>query len=290
MNSKAFEILSSLNLTIPKRYDLPEVLIMPDTAVFYLRYSQEFHYLSRIVDKKELENNILSIEKMYQEGKLIYIEEAIPSIFGACLYIDKGLVYGEIVRGHIIGLLRRGMCAQRFYIDQNNNLFVKKTCQLLYFLQENGKYSYLVNNDPPDMDKQINRIIENIVRILPIQDINGLLLEILITNDRIICCDAKYPDLDNFMDFASEIFLNKDDFCLLKKNLINNELVFIDNFDIDVFNNINKSHNIVLNNSALLSHFITRHWNLINTIFAIKNQMFLFNILDKKEINQNERN
>lgn len=284
MNNTAFDILSKLNLPMPKRYDLAEALNMPPETSFYMRHVPELHYLNKVIDKEYFDNNYSSIEKMLLEGKLIYIEEAVPSTFGACLYVDKGLIYGEIVQGHIIGLLRRGMCSQRFYINQDNELLSMKTSQQFYFIQKYQEYTCKINLKPLDMTELIHKIVEEIISKLP-KDINDLLLEILITNDRVICCDAKHPILNNFMGVIYKLFLDNGDYDLFIKKKRESRLVLVDEFDIDIYDNqIYKPQSIVLYNSALLSHYITRQWDFFETILVIRNPIVLFNIFEKLEV------
>jgi len=280
MDKKSFEILSEFNLPMPIRYNLTEAISMPPATSFYLRHSPEFHYLNKVINKNDLDNDFLSIKKMLLEGKLVYIEESIPSLFGACLYIDNGLIYGEIIQGHIIGLLRRGMCGQRFYINQDKKLISHKTFQQFYFLQERYGYSCNTNLNPVDMTEQISNIIKEIVLKLP-NDINDLLLEILITENRIICCDAKYPKLLNFMEVIKRYFINNEFYSLFTRNQRNKNMIIFDNFDIDINNNqINMPKNIIVNNSALLSHFITKQWNLFESILVLKDYDVILDLFE----------
>jgi len=266
MNKQAFEILTGLGLPTPKTYSLQEVSAGHDSDVFYLRFNKNTSFRSGIVPRRKIITSISDYEKMLINGDLLLIEEVVPSIFGAALYVEAGYVYGEIVRGHLIGLLRRGFCGSRFLFPllTDGPKTIERTFQQFYCIQTESGYKIELNDPFYELEPAVELIKKELLSKLP-RNVNNLLLEVLITDARILYCDAKFPQLSGFMNFVQNFFL-RNKYTLLTKDKSCRGYIMVDEFDIDLHPEIENHVSIVARNGALLSHFITRNWNKINDI------------------------
>lgn len=201
--------------------------------MFYLRYHKNASCESRVVDRSELIAQNMVLKKDIAMGKLLRIEESFNSVAGCAVYANMDGIYGEYVSGHIVSLLRRGVCQKRFLIDERNHVVIKEAFQGFEAEQKKGVYIWTPCANRVD---KLEEIICFLLRS-KIKREKDLLLEILITKDEIVVCDAKYPGMiavwqgmKDFFDVnCSETYLKKSgDIDSLERK------TKIDGFDIDL--------------------------------------------------------
>lgn len=262
MNPQAFQIIEALGMRHPKCYSLGEAIESHRNS-FYLRYDKKTGCQSRIVDKEGLIVQKAVLEKDISMGKLLKIEDSFNSIAGCAVYVNPDGIYGEYVCGHIIALLRRGICKKRFLVDENKRVTIKDVFQGFEARQTQGGYIWKpFTNEIDKMDAVIDYLLKNINSVQ-----SDLLLEILITENDIIVCDAKHPTMEDswqgikdiFNTNSSEIYLKNGSSSFVKK-------VKIDGFDIDLSESVK---DILICNGAILSHYITRNYVMYNSIKII---------------------
>lgn len=264
MNPQAFEIIEELGLRYPNSYSLGEA-VGSQRDRFYLRYSKEIGGQSRVVDMEELITQKNELERDMLTGKLLKIEDSFESIAGCVVYINPDGIYGEYVSGHIVSLLRRGICKKRFFIDKRRNVTIKDVFQGFEAVQIKGGYSWRPCTNRLD---KLNQIIEYLTNNI-ISEQRDLLLEILITEDEIIICDAKHPNMEKSWKGMKKIFDTGSCENYLKgvyDENISQEEVKIDGFDIDLSCPV---ENILIGNGAVLSHYVTRNYESYNIIKVI---------------------
>ncbi len=258
-NLQAFQIIQTLGLHYPQSYDLREAMESSQKK-FYLRYDKRDNYESRVVSRDELIAESPTLEKDIAAGKLLKIENYYNSVAGCAAYVNKDEIYGEYVSGHIIALLRRGVCNKRFFIDERDKVTVKDAFQGFEAIQENGRYLWIpCENKTDKLEEVIHFLAKNINRSQ--QD---LLLEILITEDDIVVCDAKYPGMEAGWQGMKGIF-EANWFHLKGSNrasTLEGEAK-IDGFDVDA---AVPAKNILVGNGAVLSHYITRNYANFDSI------------------------
>ncbi|MBI4855325.1 MAG: hypothetical protein HY818_01060 [Acetobacterium woodii] len=101
MNPNAFEILETLKLSHAKTYSLDET-IESSREKFYLRFSRESPFVSRLVDKKEICNKKSELIEHIKSNQLLKIEDSFESIAGCTVYVNENGLYGEYVDGNLI--------------------------------------------------------------------------------------------------------------------------------------------------------------------------------------------
>lgn len=261
MNSQAFHIIEALGLRAPKSYNLNEA-IESQRNKFYLRYCKDVGYQSHVINKEELIIQRAMLEKEISKGKLLRIEDAFDSIAGCAVYANLDGIYGEYVSGHIISLLRKGICRKRFLIDKCGEVKVREAFQGFEATQIKGGYFWRPCENVKDKLNEITcYLLENLI-----SKEKDLLLEILITEDDIIICDAKHPGMDMSWQSMKDIFdINNVEIFLKKTHSkkVNVKEFKIDGFDIDLSV---PAKNIIIGNGAILSHYVTRNYPMYNTI------------------------
>ena len=265
MNPKAFMIIEKIGLKHPESYSIQEA-IDSQRNKFYLRYNKSKEEQSRVIGKDEIIALKNELEFDMQEGTLAKLEDAFDSIAGCVSYVNQDGIYGEYVDGHIQALLRKGICKKRFFIDNSGKVRKKDTFQGFEAIQMKGGYIWkpcTVQNSDGKMDRVIEYLKQKQDMIAGEKD---LLLEILITEEEIIACDAKYPGLTAIWQGIKCFFDSEVSECYLKKNTaspLSKKQMKIDGFDIDASPVI---PNIVVANGALLSHYITRNFKAFESI------------------------
>lgn len=253
MYKNAYAILRKLELNTPEVFTIDEAIEHKHYLTFYARYSKDADRQSGIIKQSELLRDKLILEKDFASGKLLSIEAAYNTIFSGASLTKEGFTYSEIVEGHLVSLLRRGLCGIRL-IHSN-----KIECTLSVFqgwnaTQFNG-YHYEPLRELTDT-KNILNLIEPLVKNLYKKQPH-VLLEWLYTDKGLIFCDAR--DL-GFEDFGSDLHRltipNHGHINVFGKNIERKSNVKVDGFDIDY--SINNCSNLHAYNGALLSHYVTR--------------------------------
>lgn len=261
MNPHAFEIIENLGLRHPNVYSLCDV-VKANQNNFYLRYSRDLVDKSCVVSKEELILRKDKFEEDLSTGKLIEIEDFFQSVAGCVVYINADGIYGEYVSGHIVALLRRGLCRKRFFIDENNKVFIKDAFQGFEALQTSGGYNWSICTNRLD---KLNEIIDYLINSM-IARPKDLLMEILITENEIVVCDAKYPGMESAWQGMKKMF-DLCDTTIFLKNIYNSDVIKrdikVDGLDIDCSLPVK---NLIVGNSAVLSHYITRNYGMYDMI------------------------
>lgn len=264
MNPNAFEIIEKLGLVHPRFYNLDEI-VQSQCSKFYLRYSKSSDKESYVIDKRELLDKIDTLKWDIQSGALTKIEDSFDSVAGCAAYINPDGIYGEYVSGHIISLLRRGLCNKRFYIGKDKGVKVKDAFQGFEAIQLKGGYDWKPCLNRLDKLGSVIRYLSDCV----LENQTDLLLEILITENAIIVCDAKYPKMEQSWKEIKKMFDDEFSGLFLKKRKTTKtcqEQVKIDGLDIDLSCFV---ENVLIGNGAILSHYITRNYSKFNSIKAI---------------------
>ena len=250
MNPQAFQIIESLGLRHPEFYRIEEAIDSKHNK-FYLRYNKGANCQSRVVDKEELITRRMDFEMDFETGRLLKIEDSFDSVAGCAVYIDSEGIYGEYVEGHIVALLRKGICKKRFFIDSNKNVAIKDAFQGFEAIQIKGGYLWEPCTDEKNTQKKLNKIINYLLKnILGGQE--DLLLEILITEDEIVVCDAKHPGMKALWQGMKNIFNTENRY--LKNKCLDDffeKEVKIDGFDIDLSKPVK---DIIVGNGAILNN------------------------------------
>lgn len=258
MNPGAFEILEKYNLKGPKLYSLEELKNKPDLNRFYLRYSKKSNKDNKVVSLDYVLKNFKEIESEIKNGILSYIESTYNSIGGGVSLIKKDFSYTEYVKGHVISLLRRGLCGARILIDKGKVIKIVRCFQGWEAVQKDN-YIYQPSMGPTA--SKINFIAQKMSSLLPNHH-EGLLVEWLETPEEIIFCDARET---GFEEFGNELYkIGSSEPNILALSNISNEKItnfIFDGLDVDNRKIIEDNTKITVNNGALLSHFVARNIN-----------------------------
>lgn len=266
MNPRAFEILENLKLPYPHSYSLDEA-ISSERNNFYLRFSRNSKFESYVIDKDELIKKECQLHKLIASNDLIKIEDSFSSIAGSAIYINNDGVYGEYVEGHIISLLRRGICKLRFFINLQKEVFVKESFQGFEAYQQKGGYTWMPYGQKKS---EFSRFIQFLTSNIDISS-RDLLLEILITNNEIIFCDAKNPMMSMCWNGIKQIFKpsNYSNINLISSESSGETSFQVDGLDIDMAGSEPLAENILIANGAILSHYVTRNIERFKKIIYI---------------------
>jgi hypothetical protein len=212
-----------------------------------------------IKNKNELESHI-------KNGILLQIEDVIATIAGGALYMYKGIVYGEYCEGHPIALLRKGLCGKRFLIEEDKKVFELPSLQSWIAKQKNvGEYEWKpFNGIMSDSYKRIIDCIQN-----GDNHEQGLLLEYLLEEERIIFCDAKYKNFGIPVTKWLDVFCHSEPFIPIKGDIRIIKGMKIDGFDIDRHDSHLPEY-LCIYNGAILSHYITYHIQKIQNVSFLK--------------------
>jgi hypothetical protein len=275
MNPQAYEILAEMKVNLPQEYCVDEILsCQHENKYFYCRFSTISGLNSRFYKGKEITNKIHWFEQLQRNKELLKIEEVVNCICGCVIYINDGCIYGEFVNGHIMSLLRKGVCSMRFLIDSNNGVYLINQFQRWIVQQKNNKF-ILKTNDNFD-ESQFNIIQDLIVYLRSIDFTkDNSLFELMVSKDKYVFCDAKIFSEDDFSLKTLQLFIDKKDKIVIKspKKIVNLKSIHqVDCFDVDykMLNNDLSNNNIIVYNDALLSHFITRNFKHFNSIFFLR--------------------
>lgn len=276
MNPKAYEILEKMKVNTPQEYCLDQAILDQNLSEFYFcRFSSNSILNSGLYKGEDIKNNIHLFMQLQHNNKLLKIEEVVNCICGCVIYVNNGYIYGEFVDGHIMSLLRKGVCSIRFLID-SNNVYLINQFQRWIVHQTKNEFVLKSNND---FDKSRLNIIQDLfVYLCSINFIkDNSLFEIMISKDRYVFCDAKIFSEDDFYINTQQLFVSEKNKIVIKspKRIINLKSIHqVDCFDVDyeaIKDNLANS-NITAHNDALLSHFITRNYKYFNSLFFLRRE------------------
>ena len=97
----------------------------------------------------------------------------------------------------------------------------------------------------------------------------------MVSKDKFVFCDAKIFYRDDFFLNTQQLFVDKKNKIVIKapkKDFDLNSIPQVDSFDVDckMSNDDLSNRNITAHDDALLSHFITRNFKHINSLFFLK--------------------
>lgn len=268
MNLQAFQIIETLGLKHPKCYSLEEA-IESERDKFYLRYGEESKCQSRVVNKKGMITQINELKKDLLTGKLLEIEDSYEGVAGCAVYSNLGEIYGEYVSGHIVALLRKGLCDKRFFIGKDKDYIIKDAFQEYEALQVEGGYEWKTCENKADKLNEIIAYLSNAA----INEQKDLLLEMLITENDIVVCDAKNPGMEeSWQGLKNSFYIDNSEQYLKAEHCSKStqNKVKVDGFDID---DSRPAKNIIVVNGAFLSHYITRNYSKYNSVKIIQNSL-----------------
>jgi len=262
MENLAYEVLSSIGLPTPKLFTIGSALECPQDNNFYLRYRKGMKNLGGLVSYNTFKENKDILYEHVESGDLLQIEETIDTIFGACAYFVNGEIYGEIVNGQLVDILRKGLCDVRFCYN-----YYKK--ELLILPSNAFRKNNLSSELNMAINVHINGLIEDLERLN--DNFDDFLVEVLLTKDRRVYCDAKKPYMNQYMNMIFKTIINQEIFQKSKLNKLK-KLEINEPFDVDVLPLVKSNEFIALQfeKGSLLTHFITRNWNAISEIFIRK--------------------
>ena len=260
MGPDAIKILHELKLQTIPSYDNMD-FIPTDDKKYYLRYDNKNKHQNRVVNGKFLKENFHQCRIEIESKSLLQISEYIDTRAGAVLYVRDNFVYGEVVLGEPVLILRRGFCKRRFFVAKDRVRFIDYDQTFCYF-QDKGftKNCY--------SDFEFNQIFVKIIdycHSLMNEKKTGYVFEIHITASGIIFTDAK---LENTFNISYESFMTlfktrKGEYYVMKGKV--SEDAICDKLDIDT-DKLWKS--VCVHEGALLSHYITYYYESIeNLIF-----------------------
>jgi hypothetical protein len=275
MNPSPYEILTEMKVRIPQEYCVDKFSSNQyKENYFYCRFSSNSGQSSGLYKGEEITNDIDRFRQMQQNKELLKIEEVINCVCGCVIYINNGYIYGEFVDGHIMSLLRKGVCSIRFLIDSNNRVYLIKQFQHWIVNLINDKYIFGPNNHFNEVQL---RLIQDLIIYLHEINLtkNNSLYEILVSKDDFVFCDAKVFSKDDFFIDAKQLFISDDNNIVIKypiKKIDSDSLNQIDCLDVDYKTMIdnNTNNNITVYNDALLSHYMTRNFKYFNSVYFLR--------------------
>ncbi len=257
MTSDAYQKLAKLGLPYPSISSLEDVLsesTLPDDY-FFLR-TKKTHNLPKYANKQYFVNNYERMLELIHNGILMQIEPGILSKYGGCVLNQSGYTYIELVIGHLSGLLLNGWCSQRsLFFDTEFKQTSINQAEMVEIDYQNHQIKKSRKIDRPQMEK-LARNINHYMR-----NIDKYLLEFIVDyNDNIFFVD--YKDYVWQMDFEV-IFDNK-----AKEGNIytggdtvgfdeSTSDLFTGRFMLESLDRVHPNTILVLNNNALISHFVT---------------------------------
>lgn len=267
MNVDAYKILDQIGLKRPKVYLKKSIREINPNKYYFLRYGKDVQKSNKVILGKNLISSKKEIIRELDSGILLFIESKYNSIGGGVSLIKNGFSYLEYVKGHVISLLRRGLCGGRILIKTKNILKIIPSFQG-WEAKQNKEYSWKPTLGPSK--STLERIGRKLSNILP-ESHKGLILEWMETKDSIIFCDARDTGLENFGNKLLNLALNKTDVHLLPYSNKQQETeLIIDGFDIDLRKSPQDYNEIIAYNGSVLSHYITKNINKnINIILRL---------------------
>jgi hypothetical protein len=271
MNPKAYEILAQMEVSIPKEYCVDEIYSSQGgNKYFFCRFSEDSELSSRLYKDDEIISNIHNFNNLQHKKKLIKIEEVVDCICGCVIYVTNGNIYGEFVDGHIMSLLRKGVCSKRFLINLNESVYFINQFQRWIVQRVDNEFIYIPNkNFSESRMKLIQDLILYLITI-NFKEENSL-FEIMVSKNKYVFCDAKILPKDDFFVNANQIFIKEKKNIVIKAPIKKDNPTLInqiDCFDVDYeeINNNLSNNNITVYNDAILSHFVTRNYKYFNSI------------------------
>jgi hypothetical protein len=264
MNYFAYNILKEINnLPIPRQYSVDEILSANSTERFFLRYATYSKLKSKMKTQNEIISNIEKIKEHIKTGELISIEKVYECIAGCAIYIRDKVIYGEYVEGHPIALLRRGLCARRFLIDLDRKVTTIDQIQSWIAILGTDSFNWLPYDGKitSTFDRIISYLVNNFTG-----SFDNVILEILITDDEIVFCDAKKKNLDDFSPNIQVFFQNQQSNLVIKRKVGNRKENDIINqtdccdIDIQIISKSLDKRKLYIHNASILSHYITRNY------------------------------
>lgn len=263
MNKKSKSILNELGFPTTEIID-PKELISSKEGVendifVYLRYSTEskqlYGFSNSVLHKKSFIDQIDEYIYQLEKGYIVSIERKYTTLLGGATLYTGGYTYTEIVKGHSVSLLRRGLCGARVVVLNNGNLIIKKQFQR-FLAEQHQNYQYYPTKGPTDDEIQI--IVVELGKYTK-AGVPGLLIEWMFTEESgFLCCDAK----TGFTDFGTELYklssCKSIDVFVGKTGKTTYDTVVVGGFDCDFGASVVGPYAmLVVNDEALLSHSIT---------------------------------
>ena len=254
MNPGALTILKKLGLKTPLIYSYDDVCNAPNTKTFYIRFSSESDQRSRLMNAAQIRTAANEISKWIDDGSLLHFEETVRPLLGGATLCQPSFLYTEVVVGHPISLLRRGVCGARI-LQSPTILFVEPVFQGWTAVQ-NHTYIWEPSSGPTDF--QVRELVNCIGRLVLDIKQHPTLVEWMLTASGLIFFDARDAGFEKFG--VSLIRLSEPDLIIVQRNssLLDHRFTGVDGFDVDNRQPAREHTTIAAYNGALLSHYVTR--------------------------------
>lgn len=264
MNSQSSSILKKYGLPTTEILDLSNLASYKeetqDDAFVYVRYSseskQQYGFTNVVLHINALIKDLVKYKNHVEEGFIVSVERKYTTLLGGATLYSNGYTYTEVVKGHSVTLLRRGLCGARIVLHEDGNKTIKKQFQR-FLAEQNQSYLYLPTAGPTDAD--IAMVVSEIGKYIKFGE-PGLLIEWMLTEESgFLCCDAKV----GFTQFGTQLYklsrsASIDVFDGGRTN-IDYERVIVGGFDCDISEPlVDFNYLLEVSNEALLSHAITR--------------------------------
>ena len=253
MNPQAYNILNGLGLRIPQRYELGAVLSSSPEDRFFVRFDSSSGELSRLMLGADIQSSSRTLQKLANDGSLLYIEEVLMPLLGGVSLCRPSFAYSELVWKHPVTLLRRGLCGARA-LQSGSDTFVQPVFQG-WTAELTESYDWQPSRGPRDGD--LTWAVKSLGECLPMHTQTPLLVEWMYTTSGFVFCDARN---DGLQEFGENLFqLRKTKEILVQGvTTLPKEDRQVDGFDVDHRNPPQDHSMITACNGALLSHYSTR--------------------------------
>lgn len=165
MNKEAYILLEKLGLPYPKSLSIEDITLLEKDSMFFVRYMTESGKKSKNLSGAQIISNKFNYDPAINKD-ILSIEKVYDCIAGGALFFKNGEIYGEYVEGHIVSLLRRGLCLKRFYITKEKEIMLLNQSQAWKAKLSNNSYNYEFFNGHSSIC--FNKVIEYIKKYFSI--------------------------------------------------------------------------------------------------------------------------
>jgi hypothetical protein len=254
MNAEAFAILRALGLRTPQTYDLNGVLAEQPETRFYLRYGTGTDKMSHVERGRQIREKADQLVREIERGALICIERAYTATLGGATLCKPNFLYTEVVKGHTIALLRRGLCGARVVCGHG---IPPQTLPVFqgWSAVQGESYTWCPSQGPTVDEAQ--DIASQIQDAVPVTS-RSILLEWLFTTTGLVFCDARRGGFDQFGDSICGITEALEAIVQAGSSPTTGGPYYVDGFDVDLRPSPPDGSVLLACNGAVLSHFVTR--------------------------------
>jgi hypothetical protein len=260
MNTNAINILSRFTLPSPKIYEVAELNTMPLNQNVYVRSTNQQVIQSGVMSIESILHLYKSVNAINQGSFELVVEPIYNFICSGVTLVKPNFVYSELVAGHLIALLRRGLCGARVLYYQSEIETSFKVFQG-WSATQNGIHGYQWGIDAGPDDMTISQVVDEVMTYVQFRH-SGLLLEWFKHPGGITFCDAWDTGLDDFGDELCFLADTKRDLLIYANNQDNSFHESIcDGFDVDLRPSPKNGTKLIACNASLLCHYVKHNLN-----------------------------